>query len=90
MIQVHDSSKTCSVHEAFDWRITSVEKRTTKLENVISGALIMVFIATVSMVWVAIDLPSRVKADIRTETNDKVRQEFREDLKQILVEYGKR
>lgn len=90
MIQIHDSVKTCSAHEALDWRVGSVEKRTTRIENILGGALIMVFLAVVSMVWVAIDLPGRVKADVQIEAADKVRRELREDLKQILVEYGKR
>lgn len=90
MIQVHDSVKTCSAHGALDWRIDSVEKRTTRIENILGGALIMVFLATMSMVWVAIDLPGRVKADIQMESVAKVRNELREDLKQLLVEYGKR
>lgn len=90
MIQIHDSVKTCSAHEALDWRIDSVEKRTTRLENILGGALIAVFLATMSMVWVAIDLPGRVKADVQSESVAKVRQELKEDLRQLLVEYGKR
>lgn len=66
-----------------------MEGRMTRMERFIFWMLASVFASTVSIIWVAIDIPGRVSAEVQGNTAEKLRAEFKNDFREILREYGR-